>query len=249
MSVMDMSDVHDGGDRSGEGDRGDASRLDRAAAIARFLVSSAELDTGGLRLAVAIGKGSGVLALPLTEDAEALHSFLESLSLSAMTGSGTNLETLIDAASAAFQTNFPTRRHIVLFSDGESLSGSIQNALDRAVKEDIRITVVGLGSVTGGPVPLDGAFLLREDGFPVISALREDALRNAAEYTGGVYLDGNRSGAAASLSDHIRDIASEGFSTSFRRESRSQWHVFVIAALAALGISKLLEKGRGVKKA
>jgi Ca-activated chloride channel family protein len=138
---------------------------------------------------------------------------------------------------------------MVLFSDGESLSGSVQNALDRAVKEDIRITVVGLGSAAGGPVPLDGAFLPGEDGFPVISALREDVLRNAAERTGGIYIDGSRAGVAASLSDHIRDIASEGFSTSYRRESKSQWHVFVIAALAALGISKLLEKGLGVKKA
>jgi Ca-activated chloride channel family protein len=233
--ALDLSlsmDVRDGGE-------GTPSRLEQAAALARELVAS----SGGVRFAVAVGKGDGILAVPLTDDSEAVTAFLEGLSTSLITGRGTNLESLIAAASEAFQSGFPTRRRIILFSDGEALQGSFSSGVEEALAADISIAAVGLGSETGGIVPRQEA----GPGESIRSFLHRDTLRNAAERTGGIYLDGTREQAAALLSEHIAAavrVPGAPGSVGFRRERVSRSYIFIIAALAALGVSKGCEKKR-----
>ncbi|MDR2019444.1 MAG: VWA domain-containing protein [Treponema sp.] len=220
------------------------SRIRRGAAVARELVGASP----GIRFGVAIGKGSGVLAVPLTGDTEAVINFLDALSSSAVTGRGTNLEKLLDAACSAFQNTLPTRREIILFSDGELLSGSLNAALDRAKTADIKVIALGLGSEEGGPVPVDGDILQDGTGAPVFSRLRAGTLRSAAERTGGFYVDGSRSDAGSILINHLASIDAAGTARGYRREPRPRWHLFVIAGLAALGTAKFLEKGYGRKR-
>jgi Ca-activated chloride channel family protein len=233
--ALDLSrsmDVRDGGE-------GSLSRLEQAAVIARELVTL----SGGVRFAVAVGKGTGVLAVPLTDDAEAVKAFLEGLSTSLITGQGTNLESLIVAASEAFQSGFPTLRRIILFSDGEAHQGSFSQGIEKALAGDIMITAVGLGSETGGIVPnAAGPEAGQEE--TATSFLRRDTLRNAAERTGGAYLDGTRERAAAFLSDHIAAAVRETGTAGFRRERVSRSYIFIIAALASLGASRACEKKR-----
>ena len=105
-------------------------------------------------------------------------------------------------------------------------------------------------------VPLGDDALLGGDGRPVVSSLRSEALREAAERTGGFYIDGNRSNTAAQLAEYLsslasggtfasgRDGAPQGAAKGFRREKRPLPHVFIIAALILMGISKIAEKGR-----
>ncbi|AEF83895.1 VWA domain protein [Treponema primitia ZAS-2] len=246
---MDVRDISPGG----------PSRLGKAVSVAMELVSNpwfsgAVSATGapGLRFGAAIGKGQGILALPLTEDAEAIQAFLSSLSGDALTGSGTNLESLIVAATGAFQDAFPSRRRIILFSDGETLSGSLKTALERAADAEITIIAAGFGSETGGVVPLGRDTLKGDDGYPVTSFLQSETLRDAAEQTGGIYVDGNRLNAAALLADHLATLGVSGSRNEnagaavkgFRRETRPLGYLFIIAALIFLGLSKIPEKGR-----
>jgi Ca-activated chloride channel family protein len=232
----------------------DASGVRFGAAGVRFGAAGVRFGAAGVRFGAAIGKGRGVLALPLTEDAEAIGSFLASLSGSAITGRGTNLESLLDAAAGAFQEAFPSRRRIILLSDGEALEGSLNAAADRAAVADIALVAVGLGSGEGGAVPQENDAPAGEDGRPVISSLRIDALKDAAERTGGIYMDGNRGNAAAQLAEHLSSLAYGGVSSGgtlppaitargFRREKQPLAHIFIIAALILMGISKIMEKG------
>jgi Ca-activated chloride channel family protein len=243
-------------------DTGGPSRLGRAAALLTELINhpwfanrSFSAGASGIRFGAAVGKGRAALALPLTEDAEAIGGFLSSLSGSVITGRGTNLEALVDAATTAFQDAFPSRRRIILLSDGEALEGALDASADRASAAEIVLIAVGLGSVEGGTVPLGNDALLGEDGRPVVSSLRIDALKEAAERTGGFYIDGNRSNATAQLAEHLSSLAAGGKETfdgsqapettvkGFRREKRPLAHIFIVAALALIGISKIMEKG------
>jgi Ca-activated chloride channel family protein len=255
---MEVRDISSGG----------PSRLDRAAALMTELVghpwftdrslgsgaAGVRFGAAGVRFGAAIGKGRGTLALPLTEDTEAIGSFLASLSGSAITGRGTNLESLVDAAAGAFQEAFPSRRRIILLSDGETLEGSLNAAADRAAAADIALVAVGLGSGEGGAVPPENDASAGEEGRPVISSLRIDALKDAAERTGGIYVEGNRGNAASQLADYLSSLAYGGASSGgglppeitvrgFRREKRPLAHYFIIAALILMGISKIVEKG------
>jgi Ca-activated chloride channel family protein len=223
---------------------GSVSRFDRAVALARGLVDDMTRRTGEVCFAVAVGKGMGILALPLTDDTEAILGFLEGLSLSTVTGRGTNLESLITAAAGAFREDFPTWRRIILFSDGEGLSGSFSAAVEKAGKAEIRISAVGMGTASGGPVPLDQGYLLGEDGLPVYSFLREEMLRKAAEDTGGIYLPGNREDAAVLLVEQIALRPGEGVVPGFKTEPENRRHIFILLAIGALGMTKLSEKRR-----
>ena len=227
--------------RSSESDS--ISRLERGMEIARELVAL----LGDVRLGAAIGKGMGVLAVPLTYDTETILNFLYVLDSGSVTGRGTNLETLLNASLSAFQDSVPSRRGIILFSDGEVLSGSLQRALDKTRRAGITVSAVGLGSDSGGPVPLGSSlsnevglevlegFLLRADGRAVISARHSDSLRSGAEKSGGVYVDGARDDAARLLASYVNSLSSESRLQGQRREANPRWRFFVLAAMACLG--------------
>jgi len=211
------------------------SRLGRAAALAMDTVNGSP----GTRFAVTVGKGSAVLALPLTEDAESLGSFFRGVSSAGISSGGTDLERLLDASLGAFQPDFPARKKILLLSDGEALSGSLQQAAERSAAAGAAIIAVGLGSVAGAEVP----DLKREDGSVVPTRLREGDLRAAAQRSGGIYVDGALPDAAETIRAYIAAAAASTALEGFRRESVSRRHWFLLAALAAFALSRLAETG------
>ena len=218
------------------------SRLELSKEIASELAA----NLGDIRLGAAIGKGRGVVAIPLTHDSETVLNFLHMLDSQNITGGGTNLESLLDAAIGAFQDFVPSRRGIVLFSDGEALSGSLQNAVEKARGAGITIIAVGLGSDQGGLVPVERGssspegFLLGFDGKEVVSARQADSLVRGAERTGGVYIDGNRQDAARLLVGKINSISAESRLHGHRREANPRWQVFITAAMLCLALSRVM---------
>lgn len=217
------------------------SRLRRGALIAEELVRASE----GIRFGLALGRGRGVLAVPLTGDAEAVLNYLAVVSSSSASGGGTNLEELLDAASGAFQESLPSKRRVVLFSDGETLSGSLEHAVEKLKTRDTALVAVGLGSPEGTVVPSGQGLVLDENGRPVTSSLRREPLRSGAEKTGGVYIDGNRQDAALVLKNHIEGLASEGLAGGVKRESRPRWRLFMGAGLCGLFLSRLGRRRMG----
>jgi len=215
--------------RSSESDS--ISRLERGLEIARELVAL----LGDVRLGAAVGKGRGVLAVPLTYDSETVLNFLYVLDSGSVTGRGTNLETLLNASLTAFQDSLPSRRGIILFSDGEVLSGSLQRALDKTRRAGITVSAVGLGSDSGGPVPSGSS-----DGKAIISSRHADSLRSGAEKSGGVYIDGAREDAARFLAAYVNSLSSESRLQGQRREANPRWRFFVMAAMVCLGGVRLM---------
>jgi Ca-activated chloride channel family protein len=222
-----------------------SSRLERSVYTARSLLEnliSADGYLNNIRIAAAIGKGEAVLAVPLTDDPEAIFALLDSLNSLAITSRGTNLEKILDAAAGAFQDNFPSSRLVILFSDGEVVSGSIPAAIERLRQRDIKIYSVGAGSIYGAAVPPETANSSVAHQPSVISYLKPDVLTAAAEAAGGVFIDGNSSNAAAQIVTQIKSggiTASNDGAWTFREEISAQWHIFVITGLAAFIISKL----------
>ncbi|MCL2380655.1 MAG: VWA domain-containing protein [Treponema sp.] len=240
---MDVRDSPPFGAGSGHPAPEAISRLQRGAGIAQELVQTIGDE---VRFATAIGRGRGVLAVPLTYDPEMVLSFLYTLDSAGVTGRGTNLQSIIDAASTSFQDAIPTRRVIILFSDGEEHSGSFQEAVERARRAGIAVSAVALGTAEGGPVPVElgpsapDGLLLRADGTVVISSRRSAALVSGADRTGGVYVSGSRPDAAQVLAAHIASIYAETRLLGHRREPNPRWRVFVIAAMMCLAAAKLM---------
>ncbi|MDR2601396.1 MAG: VWA domain-containing protein [Spirochaetaceae bacterium] len=247
---MDLKDVssfskflYSSGSRLGEIQA--QSRLERAAELGEALVLSSMDDIENrsvkavipsdihIRFALALGKGNGFLAVPLTSDAEAILAMLSSLSSDLVTSRGTNLENIVDAAASCFDDNFSTAKMIVLFSDGEALDGELSRAAERCKENGVVLYAVGVGGKEGAVINVEGLG-------GVTSALNEASLTSAASLTGGAYIDGGSSAAPATLAK-ITSSAGES-SWNFREETISVWHIFIIAGLFSLLFSKLCGK-------
>ena len=206
------------------------SRLERGVSIAHNTVSS----VSGARFAAAAGRGNGYLAVPLTYDSDAVLVFLESLDGSSITGRSTNLESLIQAASEAFQDASAARRIIVLISDGESLSGVMRNAVNQCARDGIIINAVAAGSDEGRRITERPD----EAGSPLVFSRRDSAaMRAAAERTGGVYIDASREDASSILAANLLSLEHETHGSG-KKEPKRRRALFVILALAAYAVSK-----------
>ena len=241
MTVRDCAPVSESAGKA-------SSRLERALWIARNLVLASEdpalmanLAPGGapvlIRFALCFGKGQSVLAVPLTSDTNAVLAAFEALSSDVMTSRGTNLENLIDTAADAFLDNAPTSRQIILLSDGEALSGSLSQAVERAKMKDITIYAAGLGSASGALVPEKET--QNSTTTLVRSFLHAEVLRTAVERRGGAYIDGNSPDILKLIVEKILPLAGDS-SWVFREEAGEQWHILVITGLICLLVSVLL---------
>lgn len=209
---------------------GGTSRLQRGMAIVTEACGAFQSGTQDMRFAAAVSRGRGILAIPLTWDNSAVLAFMQSLDSSAITGRGTDLESLVDTAAGAFQKSSPSIREIILVSDGEALSGSVKAALERCSRDGIAVTAVAVGSDEGLPVHTDGQTISRRD---------MAAMRMAAGQTGGICIDGNRSDAAGLLSSRLRSLAFEQAGAAAKNEHKPRWLIFALLAIMALGASKL----------
>ena len=236
-------DVRDCPPFPGSAQIGAISRIERGVGIAREFVTAIGDDA---RVGTAIGRGRGVVAVPLTYDSEVVLSFLDSLDSIAITGRGTNLQSLVNAAATSFQDAIPTRRVIILFSDGEEHSGSLRQAVERGRRAGITLAVVALGTEEGGHVPVEisqdapDGILLAADGSPVISSRHSAVLISEAERSGGVYVSGSRDDAARVLTEYIHSLYAETRLLGHRREANPRWRLFALAAMTCLAVMKLM---------
>jgi Ca-activated chloride channel family protein len=226
LDVSRSMEIRDGFANSGStaGETAGISRLERGLTIVREAAGAAP----GIRLGAAVSRNRGIVAVPLTWDLDAALTFLDAAG-SSLTGRGTNLESLVDTAASAFQPSSPSTRVILLVSDGEELSGSLNAALARCKRDGIAVTAIAVGSDEGGMLD-DGEILSRRD---------SRVMRVAAGQTGGVYIDGSREDASRALAGHLRSLAPGAETRGRQTERTPRWFLFVMLAIMTFGASKL----------
>ena len=213
------------------------SRLEAA----KRLINSICENTPDGRFGVIVFKGRAINMIPSTEDAGTVYSFLEFLSTDLLTSPGSSLEAGISAGLSAFTTGEERRKYLILISDGEALSGSIEQVLLDAVKQDVVIYTVGAGTAEGANIPAaDGGVLLDSSGNPVLSRLNEKALRDIAVSTGGTYYSVE---SHTMLPELLRIAAGtvESEDSRYRIVVKEKYRVFLIVALIGLFISRAVK--------
>ncbi len=207
------------------------SRLERSGSVIRGLL----MELSGARYAMVIFKGMGVPVIPLTEDTVAVDSFLDHLSTGMLTSPGTDLEKGLDAALASFPDKMERYQTIVLFSDGESLTGSPMQAALRAAERGIPVYAVAAGIEGGAPLSnADGSPIVDRDGSPVLSVPDRQLLQEISRGSGGKLFQLSDPGTVGQLADEIRRYASESSRVGFRLESILRYRFFLLLAFLSL---------------
>jgi len=219
------------------------SRLDRVKLAIQDLVDELQGDRVGL-IAFA---GRAFLQAPLTIDYDAVVEAVNDLDTKTIPEGGTNISSAITLATQSFGKSAMGNRALIIFTDGEELSGDAVKTAKAAADAGVRIFTVGVGTPQGSLIPVTGdngdtSFVKDSAGQVVKSKLDDKRLREVAEATGGFYLhleNGPRT---------MQQIQSEGLAKmqaaemdvrlSRRAIERYEWPLG--AALIALALSMLI---------
>ncbi|MGE4169352.1 MAG: VWA domain-containing protein [Candidatus Margulisiibacteriota bacterium] len=165
------------------------TRFDFAKSEIQGLIQLAQAD----RLGLIVFAGNAWVQCPLTAEKEAVSMFVDSVQVGTVPEYGTNVASAIETAITGFQKPGAAEKILVIFTDGEALSGDAQAAAKKAKRAGITVFTVGVGTPQGQPIPLpqdDGVIALKKDGDNrvVVSKLNEAQLKAIAAETGGTAL-------------------------------------------------------------
>ncbi|HLW35298.1 MAG TPA: VWA domain-containing protein [Chthoniobacterales bacterium] len=226
------------------------NRLERVKLAAQDLVDQLQGDRVGL-IAFA---GRAFLQAPLTIDYEAAVESINDLDTKTIPEGGTNISESINLAIRTFGKSAAGNRALIIFTDGEELSGDAVKVAKTAAETGVKIFTIGVGTPQGSLIPItsdDGgtAFVKDSAGQVVKSKLDEKRLTEIAEATGGFYLhlgDGPQTMAQLYQQGLAKMKAADIDARLSRRPiERYEWPL--AAALIALTISILIGERKKVR--
>ena len=120
-------------------------RLERVKLATQDLINELQGDRVGL-IAFA---GRAFLQAPLTIDYEAVMESINDLDTKTIPEGGTNISSAIDLATQSFGKSAAGNRALIIFTDGEELSGDAVKTAKAAADQGVRIFTVGVGTPQG----------------------------------------------------------------------------------------------------
>ncbi len=164
------------------------NRLERVKLAIQDLINELQGDRVGL-IAFA---GRAFLQAPLTIDYDAVIEAINDLDTKTIPEGGTNISSAITLATQSFGKSAMGNRALIIFTDGEELSGDAVKTAKAAADAGVRIFTVGVGTPQGSLIPIAGdsgetSFVKDSAGQVVKSKLDDKRLREIAEATGGFY--------------------------------------------------------------
>ncbi len=227
------------------------NRLDRVKLAIQDLIDELQGDRVGL-IAFA---GRAFLQAPLTIDYDAVIEAVNDLDTKTIPEGGTNISSAITLATQSFGKSAMGNRALIIFTDGEELSGDAVKTAKTAADAGVRIFTIGVGTPQGSLIPVtsdngETSFVKDSAGQVVKSKLDDKRLREVAEATGGFYLhleNGPRT---------MQQVQSEGLTKmqaaemdvrlSRRPIERYEWPLG--GALIALALSILIPERKRVRE-
>ena len=133
--------------------------------------------------------GSAHIVSPLTTDAKTIVGLVQSLRPEIMPVAGSNTESAIEFAIDLLNSTNITTGHILLVTDGiaDAAATTVLNKFQNTIFGH-RLSILGVGTVTGSPIPMEnGQFLKDNNGAVVFSKLEQNILANLATRSNGRY--------------------------------------------------------------
>lgn len=180
--------------------------------------------------------GEPYMVLPLTRDRKSFTTFIRNTEPNTADVQGTDIASALGLAYRTLGDVDPSSVHCIILSDGENHE---KRAIDMAAtmaEEGIRIHTVGLGSVSGGKIPIRSRgrtrYVTDRNGEKVISRLQPKLLQTLAREGSGTYLQyESLYSTADQLSAEI--LSSKGKARGFVQYSSYTYH-YIYAGIFAL---------------
>lgn len=122
---------------------------------------------------------------PLTDDNATIANLIPSLETNMMPAQGSNLSGALAKAFSLFTQSGIVNGNILLITD--SINQRDETAIEKIASQGHRLSIFGIGTSDGSPIPLDGGFLQDKNGAIVIPKLHSGKLQQYALKGGGLY--------------------------------------------------------------
>lgn len=230
---------------------GNFSRLEASQSYAKKLLEQLE----GSAVSAVLAKGSGVLAIPLTEDLNAVFNLVEMLSPTMISSAGSDLGEGVNAALKSFPRNGSKECAIWLFTDGEETVSSLASALNSSLRHGVSVVIIGFGNEREIEI-------ISGDGeTPVKTALRSEKIRKIVDdankknfgeqgfsfFKGASakFVDASKHGSAVALLSSVNnffaksnsDLPQENVSLAYETRPHSRHGLFILIAIVFFCLS------------
>ncbi len=213
------------------------NRLEKAKRLVSEIINQLASD----RIGIIAYAGQAYPQLPITTDYGAAKMFLQGMNTDMLTSQGTAISDAIELATTYYDDEDQTNRVLFIISDGEDHSEeSINDAVEQAVENGIRIFTIGVGKTKGAPIPMKRNGIvesLKKDaqGEVVITKLNEEILNQIAYDGNGEYINGsNTEEAVEYIKDQLLQMDKKEFEAKQFAEYKDQFQWFLGAGLLML---------------
>ena len=227
------------------------NRLDRVKLAVQDLLNELQGDRVGL-IAFA---GRAFLQAPLTIDYDAVVEAINDLDTKTIPEGGTDISSAIALATQSFGKSATGNRALIIFTDGEELSGDAVKTAKEAADAGVRIFTVGVGTPQGSLIPVTGddgqtAFVKDSAGQVVKSKLDDKRLREIAQATGGFYvhLESGLRTMQQLQSEGLAKMKAAEMDVRLSRQPIERYEWPLSAALIALALSILIPERKRARE-
>ncbi|MFZ1386055.1 MAG: VWA domain-containing protein [Thiolinea sp.] len=209
---------------------------------ARFKVMDILQTRKGEQTALVVFAGDAFPVSPLTDDTKTIEAQMKNLTPDIMPVQGGALGLAIERSMELLQQAGAKSGNILLITDGMTDTEQALAAAQIALSSNINVSVMGVGTVNGSPIPLaDGGFLQDAQGKTVLPKLDAAGLKALAQAGNGVYVtagigdaDVNRLAAAWTAKAGEQNLISGGQRQVDTWVNAGIWLILAILPLAAL---------------
>jgi Ca-activated chloride channel family protein len=179
------------------------SRLELTKVFIRKLVQKLE----GERIGLVFFAGNAFLQMPLSNDYTFVFQSIQSATPDMLSTQGTNIAAAIEIAQKSFDPQPEGGRMILILSDGETHEESTLKSVEDAFDDGTLICTVGVGTTSGGPIPLvgNGTYKRDENNEIVITKPNQAMLEKIASAGGGQLFNVSQGDAAVVTLKNIVD--------------------------------------------
>ncbi len=228
------------------------NRLEKSKQIVSQIIN----NLGSDRIGIVAYAGSAFPVLPITTDYNSAKMFLQSMNTGMVSSQGTSLNEAIELATKYFEGSANTSKLMIMISDGEDHSDGADEAAIEAKKAGMKIITIGVGTATGGPIPLKQngvleSYQLDNEGKVVTTKLNQEVLEKLAKTANGGYVNGsNTKGVVDFIKKSLDNIQKTEFEATETAnfQSQFQWFLGIGFFLLLLDIFLLERKTKWIQK-
>jgi Ca-activated chloride channel family protein len=158
------------------------SRIERAKLKIHDLIKTRK----GGQTALIVYAATAFTVTPLTDDDNTIANLVPSLQPELMPAQGSNMSAALGLATELLQQAGIARGDVLVVTDG--IASKDLDAIDELSGSGHRLSIMGVGTSEGSPIPLSGGFLSDSSGAIVISRLEPYPLQQAALKGGGMFV-------------------------------------------------------------